>query len=167
MEGRLIAKPKIFDPIQLEEVLKQKRYQLILEKACVQFEPDDPEFIRVTYRTYEFINENNEFEVLRSTRFFGPMSFYLTWYNKLENLLSYFLDTNSTQDCLRLVKLHKILHANVEEKSLNYDSLTYDEQIEIIKQFIRENLKDSAKAELAIMNLIERNKEQQTVSVSN
>jgi hypothetical protein len=30
---------------------------MVLNKACLKFEPNDPEFIRVTHRVYEYINE--------------------------------------------------------------------------------------------------------------
>ena len=42
---------------------------------------------QVTQRTYEHIAESGRFDDLRSTRHFGPMTFYLTIHRKIDSLL--------------------------------------------------------------------------------
>lgn len=84
---------------------------ILLNKACVQFEPNDPDFVRVTHRIYDYINEVKDYKLLYSTRFFGPMLFYLAWYKKLDNLIAYFLKEINISDCVDVIKLYLILHA--------------------------------------------------------
>jgi len=42
---------------------------------------------QVTQRTYEHIAEHEKFDDLRSTRHFGPMTFYLAIHRNLDSLL--------------------------------------------------------------------------------
>ena len=110
---------------------------LLLNKACLTFEPNDPEFIRVTHRIYEYINSAKEYEILSSTRFFGPMVFYLTWYKKLDNIMSYYLRNSKLDDCMDVIRLHSILHEDAtRSKSLldkDESALTIIEVIIIFK----------------------------------
>jgi small subunit ribosomal protein S22 len=76
----------------------------------LRFEPDDSEFIRITHRTYEYVNEQKDFEILHSTRFFGPLMFYLVWYKKLDNIIAYMLGQNNLTDCTNIIKLYSIVN---------------------------------------------------------
>ena len=103
----------------------------ILKKACLTFEPNDPEFIRVTHRVYEHINEQKEFDVLYSTRFYGPMVFYLVWYKKLNNLLSRYLNMAKMNECVDLVRLYAIVHEDVTKSNQYLNSTLSD--VELLK----------------------------------
>jgi len=130
-EGKSNYIPKMFEPLNLEvnlkinifvcvnklniyfkykECLKIKNYMTILNKACIRFEPDDPEFIRITHRCYEFINEAGDHDILHSTRFFGPLVFYLAWYKKLDNLVAYMLNKSRLEDCVDVIMLYSLIH---------------------------------------------------------
>ncbi len=98
----------------------------ILKKACLKYEPNDPEFIRVTHRVYEYINEHKEFDVLYSTRFYGPMVFYLVWYKKLNNLLSYYLDEAKINECVDVVRLYALVHEDAKKSSQYLDNKLSD-----------------------------------------
>jgi small subunit ribosomal protein S22 len=82
-----------------------------LDKACIQFEPDDPEFIRVAHRTYEYINEQYDFETLKATRFYGHMVFYLAYYKKIDNLLLHSLKKEDLKECRKLIELYFMIHS--------------------------------------------------------
>lgn len=113
--GREIYMPKMFKEDHLEELLDTyQNYLYILERACVQFEPDSSDFIRVTHRIYEHIAEHGCFDVLRSTRFFGPMAFYFAMINKIEPLMADMIDRNLLSDAVDLINLKKILHKESE-----------------------------------------------------
>ncbi len=43
--------------------------------------------LQVAHRTYEHIAEAKRFNDLRSTRHFGPMTFYFVFYKNIEALL--------------------------------------------------------------------------------
>ena len=94
---------------------------IVLNKACVRFEPNDPDFIRVTHRVYEYVNEVKDFDHLYSTRFFGPMVFYLAWYKKFENITSHLLDKSNLKDCLNIIQLYHILHESTESNKNNME----------------------------------------------
>ncbi|ESP01116.1 hypothetical protein LOTGIDRAFT_95025, partial [Lottia gigantea] len=110
IKGRLVHPPIIFEEKQLDEVLNDGKVIYVLDRAVVQYEPDDPEFIRVTHRAYEFINSERLFDVIRATRHFGTLIFYLAWYKKIEYLLIDMLQLNLIDDGENLVRLYSILH---------------------------------------------------------
>jgi small subunit ribosomal protein S22 len=43
--------------------------------------------LQVSHRIYDHAAETKSFDALRSTRFFGPMAFYLAWNKNVELLL--------------------------------------------------------------------------------
>lgn len=86
-EGRRIIAPKMFRNEHLKRVLDEGNYEFVLNRACLQYEPFDADYHRVTALTYQHINDNKTFDVLRSTRHFGPMTFYLAWHKLIDNLL--------------------------------------------------------------------------------
>ncbi|CAF1657431.1 unnamed protein product [Adineta ricciae] len=110
ISGRELVMPKMFEEEQLEKILERRDYQLILDRACIQFEPDESEYIRVTHRTFEHIDKTNSYDVLRSTRHFGPMAFYYVWFKKVDRLMSDMLSRNLINDAVSLLQLYAIIH---------------------------------------------------------
>lgn len=110
MEGRKVFTPKMFEEEFLEKLLEKGSYKYILDRACIQFEPDHPDYIRVTHRTYEHIRQKNAFDILRSTRHFGPMTFYYVWYKNAENLLVEMIQREQISDAADVVHLHNIIY---------------------------------------------------------
>jgi len=106
----------------------------LLNKASLKYEPNDPEYIRVTHRIFEYINEVKDFDALHSTRFFGPMVFYLCWYNKLDNLIAHLIENSNMEDCVRVMNIYYILNEN-DAKSKLYSS-NKTEAIDLIKVLI-------------------------------
>ncbi|CAB0034687.1 unnamed protein product [Trichogramma brassicae] len=97
--------PRDFIPI-----LDREDYDFILNRVCVQFDPDHSEFHRVSQLTYDRIYEKGHYEKLRSTRHYGPMVFYLTWCKKIDNLLIENIAQESIEDAALTIKLYYILH---------------------------------------------------------
>ena len=56
-----------------------------------QFEPDHPNYIETAQYVYDFIDTMGHYEVLHSTRHYGPMVFYLVWERKADNLIIHYL----------------------------------------------------------------------------
>lgn len=90
--GRNIKPQRLFEDEHFENLLNRKEYEFILDLACMQFEPYDPEYQRIVSITYQHLNDNNGFEKLRSTRHFGSLSFFLTWNKNIDNLLLELID---------------------------------------------------------------------------
>ena len=82
----------------------------ILDKNCVQFEPDHPSYIETAQYVYDDIDSKGHFDALHSTRHYGPMVFYLAWEKKMDNLLIYYLKKLQIQDAC------KVNRSNIEKK---------------------------------------------------
>lgn len=159
-EGKTNYVPSMFQPDNLEKCLELKKYLLLLKTACNKFEPNDSEFIRITHRTYEYINETKDFDHLISTRFYGPMVFYLAWYKKLDNLISHLINKSNIDDCVDIIKLYLIVHGQESKTSkLIKENTSIDELIQI---FIKNDLKNGATADLAFMNYMKSNAKEST-----
>ena len=102
--------PSLFAAANLEECLARGHYLILLNKACARFEPNDPEFLRITHRAYEHISESRQFDALASTRFYGPLLFYLVWFRKCDNLIAHLLDSSRLQDCVQVATLYGIVN---------------------------------------------------------
>ncbi|XP_032239658.1 28S ribosomal protein S22, mitochondrial [Nematostella vectensis] len=113
-EGRKWKMPEMLTESGLQVPLSQNRHEDVLDLVCVQCEPDSPDFIRVHQHVYDDINANSKFELLRSTRHFGGLLYYLTRLRKLDNLLDELTDSGRFQDAIDVVSLHHILHPHLE-----------------------------------------------------
>ncbi|GAB1608521.1 28S ribosomal protein S22, mitochondrial-like [Argonauta hians] len=147
MEGRMIISPKLFAEENLEKLLEKGSFEYVLDKACIQFEPDHPDYIRVTQRTYEFIREISAFETLRSTRHFGPMSFYYVWYNKIDRLLVDMIERNLVSDAADVVRLYNMIHPNSMCATTSQDTAT---DLDLIKIYCVTNSTEKHRLELAL-----------------
>lgn len=109
----------------------------ILERAVVQFEPDDIDYIRVAQRTFDHILETKSFRVLKSTRHFGPMAFYYCVNNVIDELLVHIIRHEAVEDAQLLINIYYLVHdqlkADYEKSSLN----AMDAVKVIIKMFSR------------------------------
>lgn len=68
-------------------MLERGDYLFVLDRTCVEFDADDPEYHRITHTTYNHIDEKQAYGTLRFTRHFGPMVFYLVLSDNIDNLL--------------------------------------------------------------------------------
>jgi len=102
--GREFTTPKMFsESAVLQAVLDRaspddNTYEYILDRACIQFEPDDPHYISVVETTYDAIDQKRHYDYIRSTRHFGPFVFYLVRNRKMDNLLIYNLQKERIKD---------------------------------------------------------------------
>lgn len=104
-----IDPPKLFEKKNLLDLLKRKEYVYVLNRACVQFEPDDPRYVDVTTQVYDYIDSKSDFDKLRSTRHFGPMCLYLAYTKKSDNLSREMLSKGLVEDAAKLNRLNELL----------------------------------------------------------
>jgi len=132
-EGRKMETPAMFrSEEKLREILKEEKCEYILDRCCVQFEPDHPAFIKTAEAVYDYLDENKAYkvkikptvvnshcffsQVLESTRHFGPMCFHLSWLQRCDDLMAYLLKTNEAikegdlSRAASLAKLYARLH---------------------------------------------------------
>lgn len=136
--------PHLFNGNYFEELLDRKEYMFILDLACQQFEPDDPDYQRVVSITYQYINDNNEFEIIRSTRHFGSFTFFLVRNKMIDNLLLDLIETCHIDESNGLIELYGKIHNISFSQSKN--------DLEKIEEFIKEHSTKKAVLELALQS---------------
>ncbi|XP_050596576.1 28S ribosomal protein S22, mitochondrial isoform X2 [Bombus affinis] len=147
INGRELHTPKMFFHPYLSDLLDQGEFEFILDRACLQFEPDDPEYHRVTKEVYSYVYELNKLDALRSTRHFGPLVFQLAWEKNINKLLLELIDTENIEEAGALVRLYYALHPDVKSAQE-----TIHEDIELIKVYAELNSLERH----AISNAIQR-----------
>ena len=145
---RIIDMPKMFEPTYLDDILKKPEISLfVLERACLQFEPDDSNYKRVVECVYEHVLKNRLFNELRSTRHFGPMTFYYATNQKIDYLIKDQLDRSLLKDVLNTIELYYL----VNDKTTEFLKKLTDRQV--IEKFVKEECKEYQELMSSLDNL--------------
>lgn len=116
MEGRKLTTPMLFTDEYLQKALDDQRYEYVLDRACIQYEPFEKEYHRIVSVTYQHLNSTKNFHSLRSTRHFGPLAFFLAWHKTINNLLIDMMQTdllvNAVQTICLMYNIHEIPYDN-------------------------------------------------------
>ncbi|XP_074535728.1 small ribosomal subunit protein mS22 [Halichoeres trimaculatus] len=113
-EGRKLTTPLIFKEENLKMVFSQDRHEDVLDLCLVQFEPDSSEYIRVHAATYEDLDKHSKYDLLRSTRHFGGMAWYLLNARRVDGLIVDMVKRELLQDAVSLVSLFHMVHPHSE-----------------------------------------------------
>lgn len=119
--GRNLDTPKMFYGEYFDDLLERGEYEFILDRACLQFEPDNPEYQTITEKVYEHVVDARAFNDLRSTRHFGALVFYLAWNNKIDPLLLDILNSGEIDEAVELVRLYHKIHPNANSATEKWD----------------------------------------------
>ncbi|XP_065221969.1 small ribosomal subunit protein mS22 [Planococcus citri] len=160
--GREYKHPRMFQKENLEHLWERREFLFILDRACVQFEPDDPEYHEVVFGTYERINDKQTYDLLRSTRHYGPFVFYLCLSKNLNNLLKENIETNKFDDAVRTIQLYTLIHPDCKFKTLDVNP---EDKLKYIKSFVDTEMSDTQMINSILENLLiqaEKDKEQQS-----
>ncbi|KAM9037142.1 28S ribosomal protein S22, mitochondrial [Sarcophilus harrisii] len=111
-EGRKIFPPLMFQEENLQTLFNQDRHEDVLNLCVAQFEPDSADYIKVHHQTYENIEKHSKYDVLRSTRHFGGMVWYLVNKKNIDGLLIDQIQKDLMDDATNLVILYHMLHPN-------------------------------------------------------
>lgn len=66
MNGRKIREPLMFtDEEKFHSLLDREQYEFVLDRACVQYEPDEPSYQQVTSTTYQHVDALKKYDMLR------------------------------------------------------------------------------------------------------
>lgn len=87
LQGRRLRPPRMFEPEHLQRCLDEFKYEFVLDRLCIQFEPYELDFHRISSQVFVHLNESRQFDCLRSTRHFGSLSFFLAWHRIIDDLL--------------------------------------------------------------------------------
>ncbi|KAG7268819.1 hypothetical protein CRUP_003703 [Coryphaenoides rupestris] len=95
-------------------VFSEDRHEDVLKLCLVQFEPDSPEYIKIHAVTFEDLDKQGKYHLLRSTRHFGGMAWYLVSAHRADGLIVDMLQRRLLQDAVSLVSLFNMVHPNSE-----------------------------------------------------
>lgn len=105
MPGRQFREPKMFEPENLKRLIKSEEYEFVLDNLCMNYEPFEPKYHEVTSLVHQHINDNQTFDKLRSTRYFGPMAFFLAWHKLIDDLLVDMIRRDYLKNAVELICL--------------------------------------------------------------
>jgi len=143
----------------LQDLLNRKEFEFILDRACVQFEPDDPDYQAVTREVYERINIERCFDILRSTRHFGPMVFHLVWTSNIDNLLWEMIETSRIKDAALLIRLYHMIHPTTKSA---VERCEHTDDAEFVMHYVRlESSPKKDKLQKLLQSYIELQRERQ------
>lgn len=140
-KGRFIKTPRMFEDAYFTKLLDRQEYEFILDCACVQFEPDDPKYQHIVSITYQHVNDNNGFDILRSTRHFGALTFFLAWNKIIDNLLLDLIEMLHAEEGRCLIELYSKVHDI---------PLTSSGNLEVIEEYIEKYSNKKPSLQLAV-----------------
>ncbi|KAF6025551.1 MRPS22 [Bugula neritina] len=146
--GRRVKPAPMFSGIYLENLIKERRYKYLLDSACCQYEPDHPDFIKITHQVYEDCEARETYHALLSTRHYGPMVFYFVLQKRVTNLLKHLLHQNRPDDCIEVIKLYSI----VWDLELASPPETYS--IKVMTSFIQNFIEKEAITDVSLLREI-------------
>ncbi|GAB0100534.1 mitochondrial ribosomal protein S22 [Sergentomyia squamirostris] len=138
MEGRKIRLPKMFEPELLRKCLQEEKYEFILDRLTVQFEPYEREFHEISSETFLHINGTREFDQLRSTRHFGPMVFFLACHRLTDNLLLDSIKRDFLLNAVEVIELQCLLNNHPLPAESHFRELRKDHTDRKVTQLTRE-----------------------------
>ncbi|XP_046742511.1 28S ribosomal protein S22, mitochondrial [Diprion similis] len=150
LEGREVDVPKLFQENYLMDLLVREEYEFILDLACVQFEPNDPEYHRVTETVYSHVNNLKHFNHLRSTRHFGPLAFHLAWKGNVDNLIQENIQTSRLDDAVLVIQLYYKIHPTAKSAETKFEG----DELKFIENFVANDANEPILLELAIKSYI-------------
>lgn len=154
---RKVECPLLILSLSSQDLLNRNEYEFILNRACVQFEPDDPDYLAVTREVYEHINAERRFDILRSTRHFGPMVFHLVWTSNIDSLLYEMVETSRIKDAALLIRLYHIIHPTAKSA---VEPCEHADDAEFVMHYVRlESKKDKIQKLLQSYKELERQRQ--------
>ncbi|XP_028614738.1 28S ribosomal protein S22, mitochondrial [Grammomys surdaster] len=147
-EGRRVLPPVIFKDENLKTMYSQDRHADVLNLCVAQFEPDSTEYIKVHHQTYEDIDRDGKYELLRSTRHFGGMAWYFVNKKKIDGLLIDQIQRDLVDDATSLVQLYHMLHPDGQSAQEAKEQAAVG--VNLIKVFAKTEAQRGAYIELAL-----------------
>ncbi|CAH0557079.1 unnamed protein product [Brassicogethes aeneus] len=150
--GRSLKPPRVFEDGYLEDLLNRREYEFVLDLACSQFEPNEKDYQRVTSIVFQHLSDNDGFDLLRSTRHFGGLVFFLVWNKSIDNLLLDLIESSHVDEANKLMELYGKIH------KLNYE---FDGKLKAVRQFIEKDSTKRGALELAVQAYEELQKQKE------
>jgi len=141
MRFRQTTLPEVFHEDSFKSVLANGRYEYLLDRACLQMEPDDPLYQMVNAAVFDHVSAERRFSRLLNTRHYGAMVFHLTWFRKADRLIEHYLSLYDISSAAKVVRLLHLLHlegaTDKEIKSIKKnDPQTEEEYFFLVSSYI-------------------------------
>ncbi|XP_069700437.1 small ribosomal subunit protein mS22 [Periplaneta americana] len=160
--GRKIRMPKMFEQEHLKRVLDEGNYEFVLDRACIQFEPDDPKYEAVTKATYEAVDVAQHYSSLRSTRHFGPFAFHLAWNKCIDNLLLDLIQTDKLDEAVALIQLYHVVNPDAKSASTKFET---GQEHKFINEYVTCDSNKRSVLELAMQSNAELHRQKAAVEI--
>ncbi len=92
LPGQRIRVPRMFEPAHLKGMLAKGQARYILDRACVQFEPDDPLFISTRSAVFDHVLAQGPLDDLFATRHLGPLALHAVLTQRYQPLMLFLRD---------------------------------------------------------------------------
>ncbi|TRY58041.1 hypothetical protein DNTS_022695 [Danionella cerebrum] len=149
-EGRRVIPPPLFKEENLQVLFKNDQHYDVLHRCTCQFEPDSHEFIKIFRLAYEDIDKHGKYDLLRSTKFFGGLAWYLCSCRRIDGLLVEMLQRDLIHDAARLVCLFNLVHPQSESAQHAQSKQAAD--LDLLKIYSQYESERAGFIELAIQN---------------
>jgi small subunit ribosomal protein S22 len=146
-QGRSIRMPHMFEKEYLKRLLDQGCYEFVLDRACLQFEPDDPTYQDIIATTYEAVDRAQHYSALRSTRHFGPFAFHLAWNRSIDSLLLDLIQTDRLDEAVALIELYHIVSPDAKSVTAKFET---GQEHKFIQAYVESDSKKRNVLELAL-----------------
>uniref|UniRef100_A0A8D0G6E0 Mitochondrial ribosomal protein S22 n=1 Tax=Sphenodon punctatus TaxID=8508 RepID=A0A8D0G6E0_SPHPU len=147
-EGRKIVPPPVFKDENLTAVYRRDHHEDILNLCLVQFEADSSDYIRVHHQTYDDIDKHAKYDLLRSTRHFGGMVWYLVNRKRTDGLLIDMIQRDLLDDATSLVTLYHMLYPDCPSAKEAKEQELHG--LDLIKAFVKRETERAGYIELVI-----------------
>lgn len=162
-KGRRHYDPAMFEPNNMQEILGPAKYEYVLDRNCLQYEPDHPTYTRTLSLVHTHIANTGNFDVLHSTRHYGPMVFGLCWDKQQDELLVHLIVRGRLEEAVDTVKVYLKLHPDCSLASSNLTELTPEY---LLRKFCKLESLKSGKVSMALDRLLEEMAEKEKLLAS-
>jgi len=159
-DGRRHYVPAMFETDQLKTILEPSKYEYVLDRNCLQFEPDHPIYIRTCNTVYDHINEHRNFDSLHSTRHYGPMVFNFCCNKQLDELLAHLIWNDRLEEATDSIKLYLRIH---QDCKMNTTDLSSCSKEELVRTFAKYESLKAGKVHMALEKLLESKQTTETI----
>jgi len=163
-EGRKHYTPAMFEPDNLQQILGPKKYEYVLDRNCLQYEPDHPLYIRTLDLVHSHISETKGFDSLESTRHYGPMVFNLCWHKWQDELLVHLVAKDRIKEAVDTIKVYLKIHTECQlAASKDWTELTKEDQL---RAFCKTESLKPGKISMVLERLLEEKAKRENVLMS-
>ncbi|KAK0425059.1 hypothetical protein QR680_009009 [Steinernema hermaphroditum] len=131
---RPVVPPSVFSDPALGNALNLNRHEFVMDWACWFYQPDDPEFVKLSREVFDRTMKAGKFDVLYSTRHFGSLVFYVVLNGDLPPLLNFYARRGKLPEAANLIRLQKLIHPNWRTAISSED-----DDLKIVKDFVAQN----------------------------